>query len=144
MKYIVYVSKAKTPQKPDQLAELLNKSRANNTAAGITGLLLYRYSEDTQGGYFIQAIEGPEDALQALWGKISQDKRHHTIVSLDEGEEEARMFPDWSMGFKNVDAGDLAKFPGFANIDDDRFWQGLQANAMPEALDLLRGFNDVS
>jgi hypothetical protein len=142
MKYIVYVSKAKAPLDRDQLAGLLDASRRRNTADGITGLLLYRYSEEFEGGYFIQAIEGPEDALSDLWRRISSDRRHHTIVTLSSGTETERMFPEWSMGFKNVDAQDLACMPGFTEIDSEAFWQNLKSNAMPEALELLRGFVD--
>ena len=140
MNYIVYVSKAKAPQSKKQLADLLEVSRRRNTAEGVTGLLLYRYSEEYVAGYFIQAIEGPEGALSDLWRRISADHRHHTIVTLCSGIETERMFPEWSMGFKNVDAQDLANMPGFAGIDSETFWQNLAANAMPEALELLRGF----
>ncbi|MGB5871929.1 MAG: hypothetical protein WBH04_17200, partial [Albidovulum sp.] len=73
---------------------------------------------------------------------ISSDRRHHTIVTLSSGTEAERMFPEWSMGFKNVDAQDLASMPGFAEIGAEAFWQNLKANAMPEALELLRGFYD--
>lgn len=144
MNYIVYVSKAKAPQNREQLAELLEASRRRNTADGVTGLLLYRYSDEYQAGYFIQAIEGPEDALSDLWRRISADRRHHTIVTLSSGIETERMFPEWSMGFKNVDAQDLASVPGFADIESEAFWRNVKANAMPEALDLLRGFYDGS
>lgn len=142
MNYIVYVSKAKAPQSQEQLAALLEASRHRNMAEGITGLLLYRYSEEYQAGYFIQAIEGLEDALSDLWRRISADRRHHTIVTLSSGTETERMFPEWSMGFKNVDAQDLARMPGFAEIETEAFWRNLKANAMPEATELLRGFYD--
>lgn len=142
MKHIVYVSQAKAPFSKDVLRELLKKSRSRNTDDGITGLLLYRFSEDLEKGYFIQAIEGPEDVLDALWGRISHDKRHHTIITLAEGDQEERMFPNWSMGFKNIEAHDLADLPGFAEIENESFWQNLKDNEMPEAVDLLRGFYD--
>ncbi|HKL68513.1 BLUF domain-containing protein [Salibaculum sp.] len=142
MKYIVYVSQARAPFSIDQLTDLLGRSRSRNTKEGITGILLYRYSDDFDKGYFIQAIEGPEAELDALWRRISGDSRHHTIVTLSEGFEEARMFPNWSMGFKNVEPGDLADVPGFADIDKDSFWENLRSGGMPEALDLLRGFYD--
>ncbi|GAW33642.1 sensors of blue-light using FAD [Roseovarius sp. A-2] len=142
MKYIVYVSQAKAPLSKDALKELLEKSRARNADDAITGLLLYRYSKDFDKGYFIQAIEGPDGVLDALWERISQDNRHHTIVTLAEGTELERMFPNWSMGFKNVEAIDLADVPGFAKIETESFWQNLKANQMPESVDLLRGFYD--
>jgi hypothetical protein len=144
MKYVVYVSHAKAPFSSDALADLLGKSRARNTEDDITGLLLYRYDEDFDKGYFIQAIEGPEAALNTLWNRIGRDKRHHSIITLAEGVEETRMFPNWTMGFKNVDAQDLAKHPGFAEIGTEKFWRELQANGLPEAVDLMRGFYDAA
>lgn len=142
MKYIVYVSQAKAPFSKDALKQLLEKSRSRNTDDGVTGLLLYRYSEDFDKGYFIQAIEGPDGVLDALWERISEDKRHHTIITLTEGHQKERMFPNWSMGLKNVEAQDLVDVPGFAEIHKESFWQNLTANRMPDALDLLLGFYD--
>ncbi|NNK78028.1 MAG: hypothetical protein HKP40_04870 [Litoreibacter sp.] len=52
------------------------------------------------------------------------------------------MFGDWSMGFKNVDAEDLAGFEGFSDLGSDAFWEKLNAGAIPEALDLLKSFYD--
>ena len=140
MKYIIYVSQAHAPFSTEKLADLLGRSRSRNTKDEITGLLLYRYSDDFDKGYFIQAIEGPDEALDNLWSRISDDPRHHTIVTLAEGTEDDRMFPNWSMGFKNVEPGELANVPGFADIDKDSFWQDLESGGMPEAPDLLRGF----
>ena len=140
MKYIVYGSQAKAPFSKLALKELLEKSRARNSDEGITGLLLYRYSDDFDKGYFIQAIEGPDDVLNALWDRISEDRRHHTIVTLAEGKQTDRMFPNWSMGFRNVEAKDLEALPGFAEIETESFWENLKANEMPEAVELPRGF----
>jgi len=144
MKYIVYVSQAAAPFSKDALKTLLDKSRSRNTNDGITGLLLYRYSEDFDKGYFIQAIEGPDTVLNGLWDRISNDSRHHTIITLAKGDQAAPMFPNWSMGFKNVDENDLVSVPGFADIGKDSFWQNLKENEMPEAVDLLRGFYEDS
>jgi len=144
MKYIVYVSQAAAPFSKDALKALLDKSRSRNTNDGITGLLLYRYSEDFDKGYFIQAIEGPDALLNGLWDRISNDSCHHTIITSAKGDQAAPMFPNWSMGFKNVDENDLVSIPGFADIGKDSFWQNLKENEMPEAVDLLRGFYEDS
>jgi len=95
-------------------------------------------------GYFIQAIEGPDALLNGLWDRISNDPRHHTIITSAKGDQAAPMFPNWSMGFKNVDENDLVSIPGFADIGKDSFWQNLKENEMPEAVDLLRGFYEDS
>lgn len=144
MKYIVYVSQAVTPFKAPELGDLLAHSRERNTADEITGLLVYRYNTDYGRGNFLQVLEGPDAALDDVWNRISSDARHHTIVVIEEGPIASRMFGDWSMGFKNIGAGDLANYEGFADMGSDAFWESAQSNALAEALDLLKGFYEAS
>ena len=142
MKYIVYVSQAAKAFSTDDLAGLLTHSRERNAADGVTGLLVYRYNTDFKRGNFLQVLEGTNDALDDVWRRISGDPRHHTIIVLDEGESETRMFGDWSMGFRNVDESDLAKFAGFSELGSDAFWQDAKKQALPDALSTLRSFYD--
>ena len=142
MKYIVYVSQAAKAFTTDELAGLLTHSRDRNSADGITGLLVYRYNIDFKRGNFLQVLEGTDEALEDVWRRISGDPRHHTIIVLDEGQSDARMFGDWSMGFRNVDEGDLAKFAGFSELGSDEFWKDAKKQALPDALSTLRSFYD--
>lgn len=142
MRYIVYVSQAAKAFSTDDLARLLTHSRERNSADGITGLLVYRYNTDFKRGNFLQVLEGTEDALEDVWRRISGDPRHHTIIVLDEGESETRMFGDWSMGFRNVDESDLAKFAGFSELGSDEFWKNAKKQALPDALSTLQSFYD--
>ena len=142
MKYIVYVSQAAKAFSTDDLAGLLTHSRERNSADGVTGLLVYRYNTDFKRGNFLQVLEGTDDALDDVWRRISGDPRHHTIIVLDEGESDVRMFGDWSMGFRNVDENDLAKFAGFSELGSDAFWQDAKKQALPDALSTLRSFYD--
>ncbi|MFT5631284.1 MAG: hypothetical protein ACI9HB_002463 [Gammaproteobacteria bacterium] len=142
VKHIVYVSQATKSFSTDDLAELLTHSRARNSTDEVTGLLVYRYNDDFKRGNFLQVLEGPEDALEDVWRRISSDPRHHTIIVLEEGESQTRMFADWSMGFRNVDALDLAKFNGFAELGSDEFWEDAKKQALPDALVTLRSFYD--
>lgn len=142
MKYIVYVSQAAKAFSTDDLAGLLTHSRERNAADNITGLLVYRYHTDFKRGNFMQVLEGTDDALKDVWRRISGDPRHHTIIVLDEGEHDTRMFGDWSMGFRNVDENDLAKFAGFSELGSDAFWQDAKKQALPDALSTLRSFYD--
>jgi hypothetical protein len=143
MKYIVYVSQAVTPFSPEELGQLLAHSRRRNSGDGITGLLVYRYNDDFERGNFLQVLEGPDAALDDVWRRISNDARHHTIVVVEEGHVDARMFPDWSMGFKNVDAGQLADYEGFADMGSDAFWDRAERTTLSEALDVLKGFYEA-
>ena len=54
------------------------------------------------------------------------------------------MFADWSMGFKNIEAGELSKFEGFADMGSDAFWEKAKNNTLSDALDVLTGFYDVT
>lgn len=142
MKYIVYVSQAAKAFSTDDLAGLLTYSRERNAEDGVTGLLVYRYNADFKRGNFLQVLEGTESALDDVWLRISGDPRHHTIIVLDEGDSGARMFADWSMGFRNVDESDLANFVGFSELGSDEFWRDAKRQALPDALSTLRSFYD--
>ncbi|KII15564.1 BLUF domain-containing protein [Phaeobacter sp. S60] len=144
MKNIVYVSQAERPFAARDLANLLETSRAKNAGYGVSGLLIYRFNHEYNRGNFVQAIEGPEAAIDDLWQKISTDNRHHTIVVVQEAAIEARMFDGWSMGFKNVDAADLAGFEGFSDLGSDRFWKEISPVSAAGAIELLRNFYDGS
>ena len=95
---LVYVSSAAKLFTPAQLDELLRHSRENNTLAGITGMLLYR------DGNIMQLLEGDEERVRSLYDRIAADLRHHTCQILLTTESEERMFPEWSMAFRRLDA----------------------------------------
>jgi hypothetical protein len=144
MHYIVYVSQAKKPMDAATLESLLSSSRSWNTKQGLTGMLIYRYSEDADKGYFIQMLEGGKSEVRTLFEKIRRDKRHHTVLTLGEGEIDTRMFSDWAMGFKNVDDALFAGLPGHARIGEASFEPAAFQNSNAEALKLLKFFHDAS
>ena len=144
MHYIVYVIQAKKPMDAATLESLLSSSRSWNTKQGLTGMLIYRYSEDADRGYFIQMLEGGQSEVRALFEKIRRDKRHHTVLTLAEGEIDTRMFSDWAMGFKNVDDALFAGLPGHARIGEASFEPAAFQNSNAEALKLLKFFHDAS
>jgi hypothetical protein len=143
MHYLVYVSQARRPMDEAELEAILIPSRAANPALGITGLLVYRYSPDTDSGHFIQMLEGEESAVRALYDRIVRDPRHHTKLVLGEGEIPARMFANWSMGFKNVDDALFARLPGYARLGAGSFDAKEFQNSNHSALDLLKFFYDA-
>lgn len=144
MHYIIYVSQAKKPMDTAALEALLSLSRQWNTAQGLTGMLIYRYSSDAENGYFIQMLEGGEREVRALYEKIRRDKRHHTVLTLGEGEIDARMFSEWAMGFKNVDDTLFAGLPGHARIGEASFDPAAFQHSNVEALKLLKFFHDAT
>ncbi len=90
MEIVVYAS-ASTRASPD-LEAILEASRRNNEANGLTGVLLFAE------GNFIQALEGPTRPLDKIYAKIVVDNRHRQIIELYRMPIEERNFPGWSMG----------------------------------------------
>lgn len=72
-------------------------------------MLLYR------GGNFLQALEGPEEAVQETMLRISRDRRHRSVVQLYDGYHDERLFADWSMAFEDVSGASADDYPGLNN-----------------------------
>jgi hypothetical protein len=107
---LTYVSTAVQPFLIDELRELLTKSRANNATLSVTGMLLYK------DGSFMQALEGEEQVVLTLANKIHDDPRHKGMVTLYTGHSPERQFADWSMGFQNLNAPEVAHIPGYSSF----------------------------
>ncbi|MFF0911904.1 BLUF domain-containing protein [Microbacterium enclense] len=110
---VVYTSTATQPFDSSALSDLLRQSRANNFAADLTGMLLYR------GGRFIQVLEGPSAVIDDLMATIGQDSRHADMRVLLREPIAERSFGDWTMGYEpiGVPAGDAPE--GFRDTFDD-------------------------
>jgi len=106
LKQLVYVSQATRELYEADLARLLERIRPNNSAAGVTGMLLY------DGGAFMQVIEGNEATLEKLYNVIIRDPRHKDVVVILEKAIARRQFPDWSMGFAEINDEMLSRVDG--------------------------------
>jgi hypothetical protein len=95
---LVYVSAATTLFSDDDLVTLLRQSRRDNSAVGVTGMLLYA------GGNFMQALEGEVAQVTAVQERIEHDKRHHRVTTILRQPTEQRRFADWSMAFATIDS----------------------------------------
>jgi len=73
------------------LDSILAASRRNNEREGLTGLLVAGAKR------FLQALEGPEQAVLDAYARIKSDPRHHAIVLLTGRAVERCDFGDWSM-----------------------------------------------
>lgn len=93
---IVYVSAASWPMSSGDLNAILDVSRANNRRFGVTGLLLH-----IDHG-FLQVLEGPKEAVMAIFSKVERDTRHIGVRVLVQQEVKERLFGDWSMGFDRL------------------------------------------
>jgi len=95
---VVYVSTAVPAWSRAALEELVEGSRRRNSAAGITGLLLYA------DGSILQALEGPEPAVADLLERIGRDPRHRGLSVILRRPTERRIFGDWAMAYEVVGA----------------------------------------
>ena len=107
---LVYVSSATLPFSGEDLRALLATCRKNNAALGVTGMLLYK------DGNFMQVLEGDEGAVRGLYARIEADSRHRGEITLQEGFTEGRQFPDWSMGFRDLNAPEERSTPGYSEF----------------------------
>lgn len=107
MFFLVYASSAARLFSESDLSDLLATSRENNARAGITGMLLYK------DGNFMQVLEGEEGAVRELYEKIGTDPRHKGEITLLRSIADERQFPDWSMGFRDLDSLEARATPGY-------------------------------
>lgn len=103
MRRIIYCSQATHDFSPDELVQLLGLARERNTAAGLSGMLLYCSQS------FLQLLEGESETLDRTYAKIAADDRHTRLRLLMDTEVAAPLFPDWSMGFEHVDDEEIAQ-----------------------------------
>jgi hypothetical protein len=70
-----------------------------------------------QGRQLHAALEGDEGAVRGLlYEKIAADPRHGGEITLQEGFAEGRQFPDWSMGFRDLDSPEARSDPGYSEF----------------------------
>lgn len=94
--FLIYTSQATSGLDKDHISALLEQTRLANCSRGITGCLLH------QDGYFMQYLEGDKEKVLALSEHIQRDPRHCNFNVITQGSEYHRMFPEWSMGFREI------------------------------------------
>jgi hypothetical protein len=117
-----------------ELESLLEDCRLNNSNADVTGILLY------QNGSFFQVLEGEQATVEALFQKISLDKRHHQTKKIIFEPIRTRSFGAWTMGFPKITSKELATIPGL----NDFFHHGTSYIELGEgrAKSLLAAFKE--
>jgi hypothetical protein len=70
---------------------ILSISRRNNVRDDITGALVCRRD------IYLQLLEGPEDVVEAAFGRIVRDDRHLALKRLCVEAVPDRIFPAWAM-----------------------------------------------
>jgi Sensors of blue-light using FAD len=78
-------------QRKQELGTLFTAARSDNKAQGITGALLL------SGDWFVQVLEGEQNAVRALFTVIERDPRHTDVTLLDTRPVSERVFARWAM-----------------------------------------------
>lgn len=108
---LVYTSRLNTDRcDEEEIQTILEHSVNNNRKLGISGMLLY------SDGAFLQALEGPKDAVKKTFERIKVDRRHDSINKLAVEAIEQRRFPDRAMGFASLSRSELAQIPGVGDL----------------------------
>ena len=108
--HLGYVSTETDPFTNTRLVELLETARRVNSERNVTGLLLYRE------GSFYQVLEGSETDVKRTFADIERDPRHEAVQILFDGATDVREFPDWQMGFMNLDGIEIEALTGFSDF----------------------------
>jgi hypothetical protein len=102
---LVYASQISPTCKDDlrgAMAEILTHAIAANRPRDVTGLMV------AHRGWFVQALEGPPEAVKLLFETISADARHHHALPVVECAVDERAFGQWAMGARLLSQGDEA------------------------------------
>lgn len=100
---VVYMSRATRAFSDKDLEKLLESSKKSNSEKNLTGILIVK------GRTFLQCLEGEKNSVIEVYEKIKKDKRHNQIIDLIEEDTDTRLFPNWSMGYKNLRHSDDIK-----------------------------------
>ena len=95
MRQLIYQSISTAPRAAADAPAILRSARPFNGLNGVTGLLLA--AEDR----YFQVLEGPEESVSLVMGRIETDPRHHSIDILHDGSAERRTFADWAMAYRD-------------------------------------------
>jgi len=139
LKILVYISSSASQETEEELHSILNRSRKTNSDRGITGMLLY------YEGNIMQILEGPAHAVDDLFSKIRNDGRHRNVTVMFEDSISERMFPEFSMGSKQLRS---VEFTSIGSFDCTPFIQPLvqdeKMDALkPEIRELITSFRKV-
>jgi len=132
---LLYISTTSNSPGEPELVHLLEQARTSNQCKNITGMLLY------SNGTFLQALEGEAKDVHELYSVIRKDPRNEGHVILLESEIASRDFPDWSMGFENLENFPPDALPGFVMTFGGKLDKTIAVNNKTNAIKLLLSFS---
>ena len=131
IRQLVYISAATEPLSSSALEDIGRHARAQNRSSDITGVLFYRDAR------FMQLIEGQSAAIEALYGRISQDSRHTDLLVVLDRRHDDRACPDWNMAIVNLDGETALTASALDRIEP---WMEGKADAKRSPFELLLEF----
>ena len=97
MRRLVYTSTAKKLMGERDLRHILRAARTNNSANGLTGLLVYH------DGCFLQALEGEAAQVEKCYINIQKDARHENCILMSNDDIVTRIFSKWWMTYRSIE-----------------------------------------
>ncbi|MEO9482977.1 MAG: BLUF domain-containing protein [Ekhidna sp.] len=108
--YTIYTSTPKDQVTMETLRDITKSAQKNNPEKEITGILLCIENK------FLQYLEGSEENVNELFGKIWKDSRHHHVTQWIKGFSDGRVFEDWSMGSWMLTNDELKNLPALSDL----------------------------
>ena len=131
---LVYISRITSTglSSPSTLNDISEISVERNQIDNITGILCYG------NGYFLQCVEGSEQALTNLKNRLLIDDRHKELKVLDFSEITKRRFASWSLRSITLERW-MTKEPELKKIMPFKPYEW-DSNEWQKFLDILQGY----
>jgi len=108
---LTYASRASHSTSAELIRSILESSQRNNPPQGLTGILC------CNADIFLQALEGPRAAVNALYNRLAEDTRHRDLCILDYAEIDQRLYSSWSMGWAGAKQSNRELFLKYSGSD---------------------------
>ncbi len=82
------------------ISDILAASVRNNGLLGVTGMLV------NHAGFFVQALEGPQKAVEATYARVADDRRHKAAKVISREWADDRLFGSWAMCANSISSTD--------------------------------------
>lgn len=120
MHELIYVSRATVDLDETEMDGFLGSSRRRNAANEITGLLMHIHDRAGGTAYYLQLLEGEEQAVEQTYRRISADELHTDLSVVHRGFRERRSFAGWDMRLSSLSTEavlDLLAKEGHIDLD---------------------------
>ncbi|MDN3454287.1 MULTISPECIES: BLUF domain-containing protein [unclassified Psychrobacter] len=131
---LVYISRITSTglSSPSTLNDISEISVERNQIDNVTGILCYG------NGYFLQCVEGSEQALTNLKNRLLVDDRHKELNILDFSEIAERRFASWSLRSVTLERW-MTKDPELKKLMPFKPYEW-DSNEWQKFLDVLQGY----